>query len=160
MSGTGDMGTGNDHLTVSNDLGSAATFDMGAGNDWFELDGGTQAANITVDLGTGADVVDIDAAIAGTTAKLDIEAMSSDDIIDLRELTLSENVNTTVYADLATAMAELDDYDVVFWDNGADLQMVIDVDEDDDVTVTGDADDMFIDLIGIQSVSATMFDLA
>jgi len=160
-SGTGDMGTGNDHLTISNDLGAGSvTFDMDTGNDWFELDSGTQAGTITVDLGTGSDVVDIDAAITGTTAKLVIEAMGTDDIIDLRALNLSEGVNTTIYSSLALAVVELDDYDVVFWDNGADLQMVIDADENDDMTLTGDAGDMFIDLDGIQTVTAAMFDLS
>ena len=157
------MGTGNDHLTISNDLGAGSvTFDMDTGNDWFELDTGTQAGTITVDLGTGSDVVDIDEKITGATAKLVIEAMGTDDIIDLRELNLSEGVNTTIYSSLALAMDELDDYDVVFWDNGADLQMVIDADEDDDVTGTGDFDSggMLIDLDGIQTVTAAMFDLA
>ena len=81
-------------------------------------------------------------------------------MVDLRGLGLAEGVNTTIYDTLALATAELDDFDVVFWDTGADLQMIIDVDENDDTTNTGDAGDMFIDLIGIQSVTSSMFDLS
>ena len=153
--GTGDMGSGNDLLTIGNDLGGTPTFDLGSGNDEIVL-ADDQTDVLTIDLGTGEDIIDID--VAQVTAIHVIQAFGADDLIDLSVFGLTDGLDTTLHANSGDAIAELDDFDVVFYDTGTDIRVLVDADDSD--TAAFNATDMQFTIEGVQSLSASQFDFA
>ena len=149
----GDMGAGADLLTISSAVGATATFDMATGNDEIVL-AFDQSAILTIDLGTGEDIVDFE--VAQVTVNHVIQAFGSDDMLDLTAFNLTDGLDTTLHANSAAAIAELDTNDVVFYDSGADIVVLVDADDSD--TAAFDATDMQFTLEGVQSLAASQID--
>ncbi|MAW52721.1 MAG: hypothetical protein CME01_07825 [Geminicoccus sp.] len=154
-SGTIDMGSGNDYLHAKTGAaaGTGASIDLGSGNDEIEID--VDLTNdVTIDLGGGNDIVDIDA--AQTAATHTIENFGSGDVLDLRGLSMTGDVDLTVYSTTTAATSAITTAtSVTLLENGTDIEVYIDASGDGSYG----AGDMVLTLDDVSALTAGHFDL-
>jgi len=148
-----DMAGGNDSVELQAGIAASGTIDMGSGNDEIEID--VDLTNdVTIDLGGGNDIVDIDA--AQTAATHTIENFGSGDVLDLRGLSMTGDVDLTVYSTtIAATSAITTATSVTLLENGTDIEVYIDASGDGSYG----AGDMVLTLDDVSALTAGHFDL-
>jgi hypothetical protein len=156
-SGTVDMGAGADYLQIltAGAAGPGVEIDLGTGNDELELDFDLGANVVTIDLGSGNDIIDIDT--AQTAATHVIENFGSGDLLDLGSLGITGALDITLHASLAAATSAIttaagSEVAVALHDNGTDIDMYIDTDDNG-------THDMVLTFDSVSSISASQVDL-
>ena len=134
---TAEMGAGNDLLDIGNDLGFATFVNLGAGNDEVILSADDQSGVLTINLGTGEDIVEIDVLQTQTHV---IQNFSSDDIIDLTGVSGISTFNATASS---TVVANGVNYTV------AGTVITLNIENSGDTTA-----DMVLTINGVSSLAA------
>ena len=75
-----DMLGGNDSAVLSGGISAGGTVEMGSGADYLQIDGGTAGAGASIDMGAGDDELELDVDLVNA---LTVDLGSGDDIVDV-----------------------------------------------------------------------------